>query len=85
MHRIKTAWNVLTRRGGVYAPEVEGEDGWTDFIHPSAPRYLLECCDCGLIHEMGFHIGPSDGVVPDEALNPGETQQRVIWFRARRI
>lgn len=36
-------------------PEVEREDGWTDWIHP-LPGYKLACCDCGLVHNMQFRI-----------------------------
>lgn len=59
----------------------EGEDGWSEWIHP-LPGYLMQCCDCGLIHQMDFAIGyPSDEKGP---LNKGETRRRVIIFRARR-
>jgi len=35
-------------------PAVDPE-GWTEWIHP-LPGYLMQCCDCGLIHEMAFEI-----------------------------
>lgn len=31
------------------------EDGWSEWIHP-LPGYLMQCCDCGLIHEMQFEV-----------------------------
>lgn len=56
------------------------EDGWSEWIHP-LPGYLMQCCDCGLIHEMEFAIG---GRVGDGPLNEGEGENAVILFRARR-
>lgn len=56
-------------------------DGWCEWIHP-LPGYLMQCCDCGLVHEMDFRIGARDGYGP---LNPGESDESgVIIFRARR-
>lgn len=55
---------------------------WTDWIHP-LPGYELECCDCGLVHEMEFAIGGTDQ--PPAALNEGEALDHVILFRARRL
>lgn len=48
--------------------------------HP-LPGYRMQCCDCGLVHVMEFEIVPADG---NQELNPGETLERVIIFRARR-
>ena len=28
--------------------------GWTPWVYPTPEKYLMECCDCGLIHEMQF-------------------------------
>lgn len=38
-----------------YDIEVEGEDGWSDWVHP-LEGYKIACCDCGLIHNMEFRI-----------------------------
>lgn len=58
------------------------EEGWSEWIHP-LPGYLMQCCDCGLIHEMEFEIVPHGK--KRKALNPGEGKRRgVIIFRARR-
>lgn len=58
----------------------EGEDGWTDWIHPT-PGYKLQCCDCNLIHDMEFAIVPR---ADDGALNEGENDHAVVIFRAKR-
>ena len=59
------------------------EDGWCEWIHP-LPGYLMQCCDCGLIHEMQYAIVPSHENCGDSELNEGETKDGVIIFRARR-
>ena len=28
--------------------------GYSDWIHPNPHKYLMECCDCGLVHEVQF-------------------------------
>jgi hypothetical protein len=57
------------------------EEGWSEWIHP-LPGYLMQCCDCGLIHETEFAIVPrhKGNAGP---LNDGEGKS-VIIFRARR-
>lgn len=35
--------------------EVEGEDGWSDWIHPFG-GYKMACCDCGLVHDLEFRL-----------------------------
>lgn len=32
-------------------------DEWTDWQTPVMKGYLMECCDCGLVHEIEFRIG----------------------------
>jgi Zn-finger protein len=36
--------------------EVVDEYGWSDWISPVMTGYLMQCCDCGLIHEMDFRV-----------------------------
>lgn len=64
----------------------EGDDGWSDWIHPE-PGYKLQCCDCGLVHDMEFRLVAQrriDGLT-DERRHPGETQKKAVVFRARRV
>lgn len=56
-------------------------EGWSEWIHP-LPGYRMQCCDCGLIHDMGFAITPNEG--EPTRFNAGETEGGVIIFRARR-
>jgi hypothetical protein len=59
------------------------EEGWSDWIHP-LPGYLMQCCDCGLIHDMEFAIVPRSDVAGDGSFNEGENEQHMIIFRAKR-
>jgi hypothetical protein len=58
-----------------------GEDGWSDWIHP-LPKYLMQCCDCGLVHEMETAIVKAHELVRPTA--EGEDEDHVIIFRMRR-
>lgn len=33
-----------------------GRGGWTEWISPKHTKYLMMCCDCGLVHEMQFKV-----------------------------
>lgn len=33
------------------------KDGWSRWQFPIMKGYLMQCCDCGLIHEMEFEVG----------------------------
>jgi hypothetical protein len=32
------------------------EDGWCDWVCPKPQGYLMQCCDCGLIHEVESRV-----------------------------
>ena len=64
-------------------PMHAGDDGWSEWVHP-LPGYLMQCCDCGLIHRIEFMIVPRSMVNGDGELNPGESDDGVILFRAAR-
>lgn len=86
IERLKAAWRCLFRQPQFEA-EDEGEDGWTDWIHPM-PGYLLECCDCGLVHRMRFAIVDPQTVgvtLEPHMLNEGETPRRAVFFGAQRF
>lgn len=51
--------------------EPEGPRGFSRWVQPEMRRYLLQCCDCGLVHEMQFRI----------AVGP---KRQHVQFRARR-
>ena len=37
-------------------PQEEVEDGWCDWVCPKPVGYLMQCCDCELIHEVDFRV-----------------------------
>ena len=37
-------------------PQEEVEDGWCDWVCPKPQGYLMQCCDCELIHEVDFRV-----------------------------
>lgn len=88
-HRVIAA---LERTGYAVTPtqavqcepmDPQDDDGWCEWIHP-LPGYLMQCCDCGLVHEMQYAIVPSHENCGDAELNEGETEDGVVIFRARR-
>jgi hypothetical protein len=36
------------------------EDGFTDWVCPQPKGYLMQCCDCNLIHEVDFRVALYD-------------------------
>lgn len=57
-----------------------GPRGFSRWVQPQMNKYLMQCCDCGLVHEMQFRIAPGR-VVP--GLTKGG-QMMHVQFRARR-
>lgn len=37
-----------------YKKMVGGRGGWCEWVTPIPKGYLMQCCDCGLVHEMQF-------------------------------
>jgi hypothetical protein len=37
-------------------PQEALEDGWCDWVCPRPQGYLMQCCDCELIHEVDFRV-----------------------------
>ena len=37
-------------------PQFANDDGWCDWVCPKPIGYLMQCCDCGLIHEMELRV-----------------------------
>jgi hypothetical protein len=37
-------------------PQEALEDGWCDWVCPKPRGYLMQCCDCELIHEVDFRV-----------------------------
>lgn len=58
------------------------ENGWSEWIHP-IPGYVMQCCECGLKHEMEAAIGQT--VTVGGPRNDGESDDAVVLFRMRRL
>ncbi len=41
---------------GQCEPQPALEDGWSDWVCPKPIGYLMQCCDCELIHEVDFRV-----------------------------
>ena len=41
---------------GECEPQEALEDGWCDWVCPKPQGYLMQCCDCGLIHEVESRV-----------------------------
>lgn len=39
-------------------------EGWCDWVEPVMKGYLMQCCDCGLVHEMEFNIADTENGIP---------------------
>jgi hypothetical protein len=63
------------------------EDGWSDWISPKPRGYLMQCCDCGLIHEVDFDVVRYTGEPDENELSPCEVVEDKSYaatFRVRR-
>jgi hypothetical protein len=36
--------------------EVDSFDDWSEWVCPDPEQYFMQCCDCGLVHEMQFNV-----------------------------
>ena len=41
---------------------IEGEDGWSEWIHPLSSYHRISCCDCGLVHDLEFRLDDDNGL-----------------------
>ena len=32
------------------------DSGWSEWQHPKMKGYKMQCCDCGLVHEVEFRV-----------------------------
>lgn len=59
---------------------IEGEDGWTDWLAP-ADNFRMQCCDCGLVHNMEFGIDDLGQIVFRAKRNNRSTGQRRRYIK----
>ena len=57
-----------------YQPEVENDDGWTEWIRP-LDGYKMACCDCDLVHNLQFDVDEEGRVIFRASRNVRSTAQ----------
>ena len=69
---------------GECEPQEALEDGWCDWVCPKPQGYLMQCCDCGLIHEVDSRIAKYEPRPSEmfEVVNDPDLQ--VQWRMKRR-
>lgn len=60
--------------------EVDAAGDWSDWVCPDPQKYLIKCCDCGLVHEAQYRVVKYAGD-DFEVVNDVDTQAQ---FRMRR-
>lgn len=65
-----------------------GHGGWSPWVSPVMKGYKMQCCDCGLIHEVDFKIVRFIGEPDENGLTETEPIKdkniQVLW-RLRRL
>lgn len=65
-----------------------GRGGWSPWVSPIMKGYKMQCCDCGLIHEIDFKVVRFIGTPDAKGLSESEQIEdkdiQVLW-RLRRI
>lgn len=59
------------------------EDGFSNWVCPIPAGYLMQCCDCGLIHEVEFRVAKYESDKSDE-FEVVEDKNIQVQFRMRR-
>ena len=63
-------------------------DGWCEWQLPKMRGYLMQCCDCGLVHEVEFRVvkatkrkrwGWKDGEIIDDPDYQVQMRMRREW------
>lgn len=66
-------------------PMLPQRGGWSAWVEPIMKGYRMQCCDCGLVHEMQFKVveqigkAAADGSWPARPIKNGR-----VSLRARR-
>lgn len=58
--------------------------GWSEWVNPNPKKYMLACCDCGLVHEMqiGLAMFTEKGIAKIDFLDA--SHEKGVVFRMRR-
>jgi hypothetical protein len=64
-----------------FEPVVENDDGWSNWIQPKHDGYLMQCCDCGLVHELQFRVVKD---CEGDEIDADDVTDGLVVFRASR-
>jgi hypothetical protein len=64
-------------------PQEALEDGFCNWVCPKPTGYLMQCCDCGLVHEVDFRVAKYKTDSSDE-FEVVEDKNTQVQFRMRR-
>lgn len=59
-------------------------DGWTDWICPKPVGYLMQCCDCGLVHEVDSRVAHYKPRPSEEYSVVDDPDMQAQWRMRRR-
>ena len=65
-------------------PQYANEDGWCDWVCPKPQGYLMQCCDCGLIHEVDSRVAKYQPRPSEEFEVVDDPDLQVQWRMKRR-
>ncbi len=52
------------------------DDGWSEWQFPIHKGYLMQCCDCGLVHEVNFKVVEKIGRTKKDGSWEGEQTKK---------
>ena len=64
--------------------EAVTEDGWCDWVCPKPTGYLMQCCDCGLIHEVDSRVAKYEPRPSERFEVVNDPDLQVQWRMKRR-
>ena len=64
--------------------EVESAEDWSEWVCPNPHKYLMKCCDCGLVHEAEFGVVRYKSETEREDCEPVNDPNLQAVFRMRR-
>ena len=64
--------------------EVESAEDWSEWVCPNPHKYLMKCCDCGLVHEAQFGVVRYKSEDEREACDFVDDSNLQAVFRMRR-
>ena len=60
------------------------DDGWSDWICPKPHGYLMQCCDCGLIHEVDSRVAQYEPRPSEKFVVVNDKNMQCQWRMRRR-